>query len=715
MKNMLSRLARTWAAIATVAMITTCSLPATAIAHDGSADAVSDHRIIRVGWPIQPGLSESDGHGSYSGYTYDYLEQVAQYTGWSYQFVEAEGSINEQLTTLLAMMEAGEIDIMGAMAYNDSLAQQFDYATNSYGAATSALLAASSNDNLTETNIYLQEKLHVAFNGPSPKSHSGAQMFCDANGIQMEAVECDSIQAQIDAVLSGKADVLTGVDISPIEGMHVVASMASNPFYFAASKGEKDIVASLNEAIVQIDRAEPMLQHDLYAKHFDTHQGSTGLAKDMRAFVAQAGTIRVGYLTGAAPVQDVDEKTGLPVGASKAVLDYIAEYTGLSLEIVPVTGELNWDEAIQEFDLDAIAGIVHDFPFAHQHNLSLSTPYLSSYQWIVTRSGVNASNLAEGRAALIRSATCEEADRENALVCNTLEDCVEAVDTGRADYTYADGYSGPYFENMESYPNVTAYMNPNEENSICFAFASSSDHRLLRVFNEAIRQMPVGIVNDSIYAEALQENQMTFVQFAEAHVKEIALISLVVASVIIALSIGYARNRAKALEITRAEKDRLKAVAERDGLTGLLGVGAFKNEAQTLVDRNNVGAFVVVDIDDFKVVNDTYGHKAGDESLCLLASMMKETFREDDLVCRFGGDEFAVCLAGMVSADALEKRCRELLVRVATASAEAGPPFSVSIGAVRARGGESYLELYDQADKAMYEAKRAGKSGFFVL
>ena len=72
---------------------------------------------------------------------------------------------------------------------------------------------------------------------------------------------------------------------------------------------------------------------------------------------------------------------------------------------------------------------------------------------------------------------------------------------------------------------------------------------------------------------------------------------------------------------------RLKAVAERDGLTGLLGVGAFKNEAQTLVDRNNVGAFVVVDIDDFKVVNDTYGHKAGDESLCLLARATRSFLR----------------------------------------------------------------------------------------
>lgn len=712
MRNALSRLARTCIAIA---VIVTFVLPATAFAHGGSADASADHRIIRVGWPAQQGLSESDGNGSYSGYTYDYLEQVAQYTGWSYQFVEVEGTVNEQLTTLLAMLEAGEIDVMGAMAYSDSLAQRFDYASNAYGEATSALMAANSNDSLTDTNIYLQEKLRIAFNGASPKSHTSAQLFCDANGILMEAVECSSIREQADAVLSGKADVLTGIDVSPIEGMHVVASMSSNPFYFAATKGEKDIVTSLNEAIVQINKAEPMLQHDLHAKHFDTYRGSTGLAKDMREFVAQAGTIRVGYLAGSAPVQDVDGKTGQPVGASKAVLDYIGTYTGLSLEIVPVTGECSWDEAIQEFDLDAIAGIVHDFPFAHDHDLSLSTPYLSSYQWIVTRSGVNASTLDDGCAALIRSAMCEEKSYGNVLVCDTLEDCIEAVDTGRADYTYADGYSGPYFENIESYPNITAFMNPNEENDICFAFAASSDHRLLRVFNEAIRQMPVGIVNDSIYAEALQESQVSFVQFVETHVKEIALISLIVASVIIALSIGYARNRAKALEIIRAEKDRLKAVAERDGLTGLLSVGAFKNEAQALVDRNDVGAFVVVDIDDFKDVNDTHGHKAGDESLCLLARTMKETFRESDLVCRFGGDEFAVCLTGLVSTDALEKRCRELLERVATASAEAGLPFSVSIGAVRSRGGESYLELYDQADKAMYEAKRAGKSSFVAL
>lgn len=712
MKNILVHLSRVGVIVATIA---TLALPVTALADEGAADTSHDHRVLRVGWPAQPGLSDSDGKGSYSGYSYDYLEQVAQYTGWNYEFIEVEGSVNEQLSTLLSMLETGEIDILGAMTYSESLARQYDYASNPYGTAATALFASNANDDLSETNIYSQENLRIAFNGPSPKSHASAQAFCDANGIQMEAIECDNVQDQVNAVLSEKADVLIGVDVSPIEGMHVVASITSSPFHFAATKGEKDVIASLNEAIVQIEKAEPALRHDLHEKHFNTYGKSTELTKDMREFVAQADTIRIGYLPGSAPVQDVDKATDLPNGVSKAVLDYVAEHTGLSLEIIPVTGETDWSTAIRTLDLDVVAGVAHDFDFAHENDLSLSAPYLSSHQWIVACKDADASILETGSIALPRSSTRGFDGKQPALVCNTLEDCIAAVDAGRADYTYADGYSGPYFDSMDRYPNIKSFMNPSTENNICFAFAPTSDPRLLRVFNDSIHRMPIGIVNDSIYDQALHENETTLVQFLESHVKEIALISLVVASVIIALSIGYARNRAKALEITRAEKDRLKAVAERDGLTGLLGVDAFKNEAQTLVDRNNVGAFVVVDIDDFKVVNDTYGHKAGDESLCLLASMMKETFREDDLVCRFGGDEFAVCLAGMVSADALEKRCRELLVRVATASAEAGLPFGVSIGAVRARGGESYLELYDQADKAMYEAKRAGKSGFFVL
>ncbi|MCB6567561.1 hypothetical protein LI169_21140, partial [Desulfovibrio desulfuricans] len=68
-------------------------------------------------------------------YTYDYLKEISQYTGWTYEFVEIEGDLNTQLTTLMDMLKKGDIDLLGAMSYHESLAKLYDYPTENYGNA----------------------------------------------------------------------------------------------------------------------------------------------------------------------------------------------------------------------------------------------------------------------------------------------------------------------------------------------------------------------------------------------------------------------------------------------------------------------------------------------------------------------------------------------------------------------------------------------------
>ena len=98
-----------------------------------SLEAKEDRPVVRVGYPIQQGLTEIDENGNYTGYIYDYLQEIAQYTGWDYEFVRAEGDINESLMTLMEMLENGEIDIMGGMLYNSRMEEMYDYASNSCG------------------------------------------------------------------------------------------------------------------------------------------------------------------------------------------------------------------------------------------------------------------------------------------------------------------------------------------------------------------------------------------------------------------------------------------------------------------------------------------------------------------------------------------------------------------------------------------------------
>ena len=75
-----------------------------------SVQAEENKRVIRVGFPTQPGLTVKNDDGTYTGYTYDNLKGISQYTGWTYEVVAIEGDLNEQLTTLREMLKKRELE-----------------------------------------------------------------------------------------------------------------------------------------------------------------------------------------------------------------------------------------------------------------------------------------------------------------------------------------------------------------------------------------------------------------------------------------------------------------------------------------------------------------------------------------------------------------------------------------------------------------------------
>lgn len=165
-------------------------------------------------------------------------------------------------------------------------------------------------------------------------------------------------------------------------------------------------------------------------------------------------------------------------------------------------------------------------------------------------------------------------------------------------------------------------------------------------------------------------------------------------------------------EMTK-EQD-LREKASIDGLTGALNRKAAELQINTLMeDKNCKGYLFMIDVDDFKTVNDTLGHAMGDLALINLVKLLKENFRKADVVGRLGGDEFIVFMTNTeIQADA-EAKGTEILDILATSTEE--PHFTISIGAAAYPGaGSDYESLYLAADHAMYVSKKSGKNRIHV-
>lgn len=163
--------------------------------------------------------------------------------------------------------------------------------------------------------------------------------------------------------------------------------------------------------------------------------------------------------------------------------------------------------------------------------------------------------------------------------------------------------------------------------------------------------------------------------------------------------------------------------ARTDPLTGLLNRRAFMDELSRRFDRLEVdglpGALVFVDLDNFKLLNDSRGHDVGDAALQTAAQVLRSSVRPTDLVARFGGDEFALWLDGadeLAAAERAEHLRTAGPAALAQFAAPGVPPITFSIGvAGRWPGrGEQADALLQRADRAMYAVKRGGRGNWRV-
>jgi diguanylate cyclase (GGDEF)-like protein len=188
---------------------------------------------------------------------------------------------------------------------------------------------------------------------------------------------------------------------------------------------------------------------------------------------------------------------------------------------------------------------------------------------------------------------------------------------------------------------------------------------------------------------------------------EAAAVLLIVMIVVASLSL-VAIGRELALNLARE-------LAGHDDLTNLLNRREFFRRIEELSGRNGKhvnSALLLFDLDHFKSINDTHGHLVGDEVLVAFARIAREGLRSQDLLCRYGGEEFAALLPGATVSEAFEtaERIRhEFAASDAGALARVRPTTSIGIAGC---GGSSVplFELLDQADQALYRAKSEGRN-----
>ncbi len=166
-------------------------------------------------------------------------------------------------------------------------------------------------------------------------------------------------------------------------------------------------------------------------------------------------------------------------------------------------------------------------------------------------------------------------------------------------------------------------------------------------------------------------------------------------------------------------KTNYRTLSQIDGLTGLLN----KSTSETII-RNNINGrnlsetfiLIMMDIDHFKTINDTFGHDAGDEILSKVGGILSGIFRDNDVIGRFGGDEFIILLKNVKDSFHIDKKFKEILYAINQIPTD-NPSYTISCSIGCAIANQEFIpydDLFRLADDALYEAKYFGRNRYMI-
>jgi len=171
--------------------------------------------------------------------------------------------------------------------------------------------------------------------------------------------------------------------------------------------------------------------------------------------------------------------------------------------------------------------------------------------------------------------------------------------------------------------------------------------------------------------------------------------------------------------------DQIKDQIEKDELTGLCSQDSFEQIVDMFFKGNTeeaknsrMAAIFMIDIDNFKSINDHFGHIYGDHVLIEIGNKIHSIFRDEDIVAHVGGDEFCAFIPHQIPQEIIDLRARQLCEAIKTEYRVAGEVVSTSCSvgvAIAPQHGNSYKQLYKNGDKALYLAKKAGKNKYIIF
>ena len=522
----------------------------------------SEKRVLRVAFPQVDGMSWTAEDGTHHGMLVDYLNEIAKYTGWEYEYIDTKGP------AMLNEFVEGKYELMGGNYYIPALEKYYAYPNYNMGYSRSLLLARSDDRSILSYDLESMNGKTIGVYENARENIRRLKEFMAINGLycNIRYYKQEDMVGKIGLypyLAKGEIDLLLNNVAHISDSVRVVVAYDSQPYYIVTNPGNKEVLDGLNMALERILDANPNFAAERYAVNFPDRLVNIQLSDRDLEYVNERKTITVAVPENWYPLYCKETPLKNHTGIMADVLDEIKSFTGLRFSYVYAKNYADAIRLIQQGDADILGFFLGDENDAAQLGLALSASYVSANNIIVRNKAC--SYPAPGLVgALVENQRLPSGiSVEKIRFYPSIKEALFAVNNGEADFIY--GLSSRMEQDILRYhfTNLAPVTLVNDQSTISFALPIPVDPDLLTILNKAINNLSESertvIRNRNL--ESIGVSEFSLTDFIYANPLQFMFIVMFVLSVLftaLLLAIG-ARMKATVIQgnLKRAEAANL--------------------------------------------------------------------------------------------------------------------------------------------------------------
>ncbi len=529
--------------------------------------AKETEQVVRIGIYKLPGFCELQD-GSLVGYNFEYLAEVAELTGWEYEYIQIDDYEDG-----LKKLKEKKIDLLAPAQKTVKGLAQYLYSEYSFGTQYTALITEASRVDLNYEVYREFQGMKVAVVENSACADNFYE-YAQKHSLKVEYVYGKSTKEVLELLHSREADAAVVNLLEAQERHKVLARFSQMPFYYLTYHGNEALLEELNEAMYHLQSCRPNLINDLteiYLPIYDMQY----MTAEQRAFIEASETIRVGYVQDNIPVSYTDAQTGEFKGITRDILDRIQEFSGFTFEYVPLPeGNVDY-QYLKENNIVITADVTYNRWNRRAPRMVVTTPYdymnkvmIGKENLIFYRNGSLRLAMSSGSQTI---ADVIAADYPNFTQLNykTTEEAFDAVVNGEADVVLVNQYAADYWLGRPIYSSLSIIPAEGLGDDHCLAVLDyageeeESNYKMIKeILDVAIAKLTENEVNMIIFQNTLSHRyQYTWKDFIYENWITLSL-ALLVILLVFCMQCVLAVTRKKNY-LALSEKERKLAIQQK--------------------------------------------------------------------------------------------------------------------------------------------------------